>query len=348
MNATQLFNLEKIKKASYPIEELQGKINNLDLIYKNFIENKKKITQSFKGKDFLSNIQKITEYLNEINKKLLKVSNENVNKFLTFQGYLISNYKEAFKESLKSLKLGSNFTKEFGLYLIENKIISKIIDQCAYVPAINIEEWLDLLDSLKQNSIFLLVIKKVEKFYNSIIKARLNLELTKIPEDTDPILIKDYKQAFLKEPITFYQFLNELESKLTKEELDTKKELIEKTKEKEKLEQLKKKQIEQQKSYEDYFKLSHKEFERRRRKKKREKLSDFVIKPKNTNEIIEISEEVSEKIEKFKSKFGNSFEEKYLIQKDDEKDPLDVIRERKKQKKEEYKDYIKKFESKKE
>ncbi|KKL55087.1 hypothetical protein LCGC14_2258910, partial [marine sediment metagenome] len=54
---------------------------------------------------------------------------------------------------------------------------------------------------------------------------------------------------------------------------------------------------------------------------------------------IEISEEISEKIEKFKSKFNKSFEEKYLIKKDEEKDPIDLIRERKSNKDKEYKHF---------
>jgi len=347
MNDSILFNLEEIKKAVDPIDKLQGKLNSLDLIHKKWIDNYNNIIESSKSKDFINNIQEINDKLEDVNKKILKITNENVNKFLVFQDELITNYKESFKKKLMRLRSKGNFTKDYGLFLIENKKISRIIDHCAYVPAVNVELWLELLDSLKLNSIFLLTIKKIGKYYDSIINDWLNNELTKIAEDTNPLLINDYKRAFLKEPMTFSQYQNELESNLTQEELDTKKDLIEKTKEKEKLIQLKKKQEEQQKSYDEYLKLSHKEFQRRRRKKKREKLPEFVPKLNDTNEL-EISEEISEKIEKFKSKFENSFEEKYLIQRDEDTNPLDVIRERKKQKDEEYKDYIKKFKNNKE
>ena len=346
MNGHQLFNIEKINEVTNPIEYLQGNLSNLEFIYKSFIENKDIVDQTIYDRDFSLNIQSISEKLNKINEIVIKISNENINKFLIFQDLLIKKYKDAFKENLKSLSLENDFTKEFGLFLIENKKISKIINKCPSVPTIHLEEWLNLLDSLKENSIFLLAIKKVEKFYGTIIQDRLNFEVSKIPNDTDPVLLKDYKKAFLREPRTFSQFLNELDIRLTKEELATKKVLIEKTKEKERLRQLKEKQAEQQKSYGDYFKFSNKEFERRRRKKKREKLSDVMIKTKDTNQI-EISDEISEKIEKFKSKFGNSFDEKYLIQEKDDQDPLDVIRERKKQKDEEYEDFIKKFKKKK-
>jgi len=342
MNGHQLFDIEKINEVTNPLEYLQGNLSNLEIIYRSFIENKG-IVDTINDKDFRLDIQSISEKLNEINENVIRISNENINKFLVFQDLLIKKYKDAFKENLKSLNLENDFTKEFGLFLIENKKISKIINECPSVPTINLEEWLNLLDSLKENSIFLLAIKKVEKFYGSIIQDRLNFEMSKIPDDTDPVLLKDYKKAFLREPRTFSQFLNELDVRLTKEELAKKKVLIEKSKEKERLNE---KRAEQQKSYDDYFKFSNKEFERRRRKKKREKLSDVILTTKDTNEI-EISEEISEKIEKFKAKFENSFDEKYLIQEKDDQDPLDVIRERKKQKDEEYEDFIKKFKKKK-
>ena len=103
-------------------------------------------------------------------------------------------------------------------------------------------------------------------------------------------------------------------------------------------------QIKQLESYKVYIKLSDKDFKRKMRKKKRESLSDLATEHENTDQI-QMSEEITEKIEKFKLKFDSSFDEKYLIKRDDEKDPLDIIRERKERKKKEYKDYIKKFEN---
>ncbi len=58
---------------------------------------------------------------------------------------------------------------------------------------------------------------------------------------------------------------------------------------------------------------------------------------------IEISEDVAEKIEEYKSQLKKSFEQEYFIQKDEETDPLDVIRERKQKAEKEYKKHIKKF-----
>ena len=51
-------------------------------------------------------------------------------------------------------------------------------------------------------------------------------------------------------------------------------------------------------------------------------------------------------IEKFKSEMDRRFKEEFIIKKDEDTDPLDLIRERKLKKAEEYKNYIKKFENK--
>lgn len=228
--------------------------------------------------------------------------------------------------------------------MIEKREINKTIHEISYVPSIEVAQWLEILDSLKQNSLFLRTIKKIEQYYENLIQDKLKLELSKIPKDADISLIKDFEAAFLEDPnITFTEFLQDFESKLTQKELKTKKEFIAKVKKREELEKLKKKQEEQKEAYNDYLKLSDKAFERKTRKKAREKLSDIRTTDKETKKI-EISDEVSEKIEKFKSKLDKSFEEKYLIQKDDEIDPLELIRERKIKKEKEYKKYKDHFE----
>ena len=79
------------------------------------------------------------------------------------------------------------------------------------------------------------------------------------------------------------------------------------------------------------------------RKEKREKLADVIV-DGNQNEL-ELSNEVSEKIKKFKMEFDKNFKEKYLNQKDDDKDPIELIREIKKKKEIEYKKFKNHFES---
>lgn len=344
MNEHQIFDLEKIKDLTNPIEELQGNVFELENNYAKFNEYKKnEISGLSFNKDYTNQIQTITQILEDINRKLIKLSNLNLNKFLIFQDNLIKKYKDSFKDNLKKLKIDRMKIKEIGIFLIENRKICKIIDKSSFISAIEINQWLDLLESLKLNSLFQLSINQCEKFYNLLVKKKLTVEVNKIPEDTDPVLINDFKRAYLKNPdLTFKEFLQIIEEKLTEEELDSRRIIIERTKEKEKLKELKKKQEVQRRSYEDYLRLSKKEFEKMRRKKRRKKLSDLATKQELSKEI-HISEEISEKIEKFKSKFEDSFEEKYLMQKDEEIDPLDIIRKRKKQKDEEYNDHIKKF-----
>ncbi len=274
---------------------------------------------------------------------MIKISNENLNKFLFFQDNLIKKYKESFKTNLMKLELDQSKTKEIGIFLIENKQISKIIDESSFIGAIEVNQWLDLIDSLKLSSLFQLTIKKCEDYYNLLVEKRLKSELGKIHEDTNQNLINDFKEIYLKNPnVTFKEFLENIEKELSEKQLKARKKIIDQTKERQKLEELKKKQEDQRQSYEDYLRLSDKEFEKKRRKIRRENLSDLGKNQEKSAEI-KISDEISEKIEKFKSKFEDSFEEKYLVREDDEKDPLDLIRTRKKEKKKEYKRHIKKF-----
>ncbi|TFG23483.1 MAG: hypothetical protein EU529_07175 [Promethearchaeota archaeon] len=341
----QLFNFKKIKEITTPVEILQGNLFRLESIYKEYIENKDDAIKNFSDQDFINQIQELNQLLKNINDTLIKVSKENIGKFIFFQDELIKKYKDDFVDKLKKSNLNRNNIKQIGLNLIENKKISKIIYQSSFLFSLTLDEWLDLLDSLKQNSLYLATLKKVEKYYSELLKKRLKQELSKIPNNSDPNLIKDFEKSFHSNPITFKEFIQNIESKSTQKELETKRRFIEKTKEDASLTILKEKQERQLQSFEDYFKFSDKEFKRRMRKKKREKLSNIVENP-NKNKKIEISEEVSEKIEKFKSKFENNFEEKFLIKKDDEIDPLDLIRKRKEMKDKEYKEFVKKFEDK--
>lgn len=335
----QLFNLEKIRDLTKPLEDLQGKIKKLEDDYIKFENNKNIIIQNLTDNIFLNQVNEIAVILKRLNNELIKISNENVNKFLILQENLIKKYNAVFKENLKNFKLNQATTKKIGLFLIDNKKISKIIDKPSYVPSITLNQWLELLDSLKNNTLFILAAKKVHKFFDTLIKNKFQIEIDKIPENTDPMLIKEFEEAYLKDhELTFNKYLQEIESKIAQDDLEAKKKIVETTTEREKLIKLKKEQEAQDQSYQEYFKLPSKEFERRIRKRKREKLSQIANDSKNKQKI-ELSDEISEKIEKFKSKFENEFEEKYFIKKDDEKDPIELIRERQKKKEKEYQEY---------
>ena len=338
----KLFNLEKIKELTNPIEDLQVELYQLNDNLLKITKKMQIIEQTFKDKNFLSQIATVKELSQNIEDKLNKLSKANLNRFLDFQNQLIKKYKDDFKEKLKNLNTNIEKVKQIGLNLVAAKKISKIIDSVSYIPSIGIVQWLELLDSLKHNTIFLETIKRIKKYYQNIIQIKFKKELNKIPEDIDSNLIKEYKKFFKEKPtLTFNEFFQTIENQLTQQELKAKRAIIEKAKEKQELEKLKKKQEEQNKAYESYLKLSDREFNRLRRRKSREKLND--IPKSNEKNSIEISEEVSEKIKKFKSQFEKSFKDKYMIQKDDDKNPIDIIRDRKKRKEREYKQFEEHF-----
>lgn len=342
MLESNIYNLEKIKDITSPIEELQGKISTLESIYEIYNKNYDSFVKEYGDDPLVTQLNDITQILRDINMSLLKYSTGNLNEFLFFQEILIKKYKDSFKDTLKNLNLNQDFTKKIGLLLIEQKKISKIIDNSSFIPSLSLIQWLDLLNSLKNNSLFLTIINKMDKSYSQILMNRFEAALEEIPENTDEILIEKFKKSYLKNPISFEQFLIDIENQLSKEELKKKRKIVEKIKKKEEFDELKKRQEEEfhKSTYQDYIHLSSAEFNRKRRKKKREKLSEIAEKPIKE---VEISQDVVEKIEKFKSQLHKSFQEEFLIQKDDQTDPLKVIRERKKLKDEEYQEFIKRF-----
>jgi len=340
----QLFNLKKIRELTSPVEALQGKVNQITNLVVQFESEKLKISDYSENESFLNQITEIANILNSINLNLKTTFTSNINEFLRFNNKLINKYKTNLKSNLKLVDINSNNTREIGQSLIEKKNISKIITQISITPSISIKQWLELIDALNQNTIFLLSAKKLQKSYLKIVKNRLASELKKIPINTPSSIIEEFEQQFnLYHDLTYERFLKTMKSKLTEEELQAKKESLTRSKQKQEIEELKKKQEEQTESYESYLKLSEKEFERKRRKGKREKLID-VIESKNQKKL-ELSEEVSEKIEKFKMKFDKNSNENYLVKENIDEDPIKVIRERKKKKDKEYKKFKDHFES---
>ncbi len=339
-----LFDLDKIKELTLPIEDLQAKINKLNDLKKVLVQDKDNLIQSINDNELMNQYQKLIVNIENLYNQLIKVSKENLNTYFLYQDKLINKYKEAFKEKLIIAKINEKVTKKIGVTLIENRKVCKLIDKVSFIPSIELNQWLDIIDSLNQYSIFLNTIKKVSKFYKILINEKLNKKLSEIPKDTDDKLIENYKKAYLKNTnLNFVEFIQEMERNLSQEDLKIQKKIIQKAKEKEEIEKLKEKQKEQQEGYQNYLNLSESEFERLRRRKKREKLEDVSIKPKNLNEI-EIPEDVSKKIEDFKSKFETNFHNNHLIEESENKDPLELIRERKKKKEEEYKKFKKHFE----
>ncbi len=344
MMENQVFNLEKIKELTSSIDVLQSKVHQLTNQSLKVETWKQSAMESFSEEKFLSQVEELYDLLIITRNKLQKIAKENVSRLLYFQEGLIRKYKEINQEKIKKLKLNEDPLRKIGLFLIENRKISKLIHKISYTPSLEVSQWFEMLDSLHQNSLFLTILKKVEFYYVKVVQEKLKLEVSKIPKGTDALLIKEYKKNFLEDKeLSFKEFLQIIEKNLTQQELKVKREIVKKTKEKEEFKKLKKKQEEHKETYDDYLKLSDSEFDRKRRKKYREKLNFTTKNGKKVKEI-EISKEISEKIEKFKSKFNKTFADKYLIQKDDEEDPLDLVRERKRKKEKEYRHYKDHFE----
>ena len=340
----ELFNLEKIRGLTSPIKALQGKVNHVSNLVKN-IELGQQLASSYYGNDlFFKELAQLTKLVNKINHNLKVISNNNINKFLQLKNYLINKYKQSIKDRLKTIDLDNENFTQIGLSLIENKEISKIIERITYIPSVTVKQWLDLLDALNQNTIFLKSVNNLREHYKIILQDKLKKELAKIPSNVESFIIEDFKRQFHITPkITYDKFNQSIEHKLTEEELKSKKELLEKRKEKQKIEELKKQQEEQTESYDSYLKFSNKEFERRLRKQKREKLTD--ISDTENKKDLEITEEISQKIEMFKKQMDKRSKEQHINRGDPSADPIKLIRERRRKKKEEYDEFKDHFES---
>ena len=341
---TELFNLQKIRGLTAPIKNLQGKVNQVSNLVKN-LELEQQIVSSYYGNDpFLKDITQLTKLVKQINENLKIVSNHNINNFLKLKNYLIDKYKQSINERLKTNDLDNDYNIRIGLSLIENKAISKIIERITYVPSVSIKQWLDLIDALNQNTLFLKSVDNLREHYKLILQNKLKKELAKIPHDVKSSVLEDFKREFYLTPeITYDKFIQSLEHKLTEEELKSKKELLEKKRQHKEIEELKKQQVKQTESYDSYLKLSNKEFERRLRKQKREKLTNLSD-TGNVNNI-EITEEISQKIELYKKQMDKRSEEQTHTLSDTSADPIKLIRERKRKKKEEYDMFKNHFES---
>ena len=341
---TELFNLEKIKGLTALIKVLQGKVNQVSNSVKSF-EDRQQVTTLYHGNDLiLKDITKLTKLVNNIDEYLKNISNYNINKFLKLNNYLINKYKQKINDNLKTIDIDNAYLIQIGLSLIESKDISKINDRITYIPSVSIKEWVDLIDALNQNTLFLNSVDNLREYCKVILQNKLKIMLDNIPPNVESDTIEDFKKQFHLTPdITFNKFIQSLERKLTEEELKSKKELLELTKERKEFEELKKKQEEQTESYDSYLKFSNKEFERRLRKQKREKLID--ISDTGDKKKVELSEEISQKIETFKKKLDKRSEEYLIPLTDSITDPLKLIRERKRKKKEEYDKFKDHFES---
>ncbi|MBY9019413.1 MAG: hypothetical protein KGD67_00020 [Candidatus Lokiarchaeota archaeon] len=340
----ELFNLEKIKGLTAPIKVLQGKVNQVSNFVKN-LEIEQEVASPYYENDLaLKDLADLNKLVSQINKNLKAISIHNINKFLKLKNYLINKYKHSVNERLKVIDLDNDYLTQIGLPLIENKAISKIIERITYIHSISIKQWIELIDALNKNTLFLKSVDNLREHNKKNAQKKLKKELANIPINVETSIIEEFKQQFRITPeITYNKFIQSLEHKLTERELKSKKEVLLKKKEKQEFEELKKQQEEQTESYDSYMKFSNKEFERRLRKQKREKLSEISV--TENKKKIAVSEEISQKIEKYKKQLDRTSDENFISLDDSNLDPINLIRERKRKKKQEYDTFKDHFES---
>ena len=341
----EILNLEEIKDIISSFNDLQSAYNLLHSLSDEFNINDIQIKDLNLSKEDLTDLKVIINSMRSLIDTLLPITDYNINVFNEFQNELLAKFKRNYIVKLKSLGLSKKRLQFLGNSLIKNKNTYKIVSNISYIYSLKLTQWLELLDSLKENTIFNNLIRKLNKFYQALIEVKLNEQLKTIQDSLDESVINDYKKAFYENPnLTFSEYRQLYETSLSEEELDQKKNIFKREREKIELEKLKENQEKQDDLYKDYLRLPSKEFERKRRKERRGKLSKVDLKKKN-NKKIEISKETSEKIEKFKNSFDKSLKNKYLVQDDEEKSPIELIRERKKKKSEEFDRYKKHFET---
>lgn len=287
----QSFNLEKIKEFTNPINDLHGKYLELEKIYEKFIEYYREYPLDQPGNILIDKFQEFSKKMDKVYHKIIENSNKCLNKFIVLKDNLVRKYHTNFVEKLSNLKINlSDFIYRIGKSTIKNKKICKIIENPSFTYSITPNQWLELINSLKKNSIFLSTENDIKNFLDSQVEELNEITITISPYDQEE---------------------NEIEQKFNYSDVE-------------------------------YFKYSREELDRRKRREKRLKLKDLKSRPAKE---IQMSPEMSEKIQMYTEKLESSFKEKYLIQKDDSTDPLDLIRERKKTKEREYKSHIQKFKS---
>ena len=194
----QLFDLKKIREVTSPIENLQGRVSQLANLVNEFESEKLKISQYSDNEFFLTQITDLTPILENINKNLKKIFTNNINEFLNLKHKLTNKYKTNLKNNLKIIDLNNNNAIDIGQSLIEKRIISKIITQVSYTHSISIKQWLELIDALNENTIFLSSAEKLQKSFLKIVKNRLDNELKKIPINTPSSIIEEFEEQFMK------------------------------------------------------------------------------------------------------------------------------------------------------
>ncbi|MHA1725495.1 MAG: hypothetical protein ACTSYC_11920 [Promethearchaeota archaeon] len=341
---TDIFDLNKIKNLTDSIYLIQSKLNVINSESNTFIKNNDDLKQSINDPEVLNHLEDLSQLFKKVNSNLKNYFESTLKGFQEFRDMLIHSYKKDLNNKLKNAKGIHSITRTLGLKYIKNKKVSKILRKHSIISSISRSQWLDIVDSLNQNSLFQSINKNFTSFYQSVIKKKIEKRLKTVPPDIQPDLIESFKEKLQNNfSLTFVEFIKSLDKQPKSIDLDLGKEQPFPREKEIKPESQERSPVEKPRDiYQEYLKLPKKEFERIKRRKSRPKLSELLNNESPSKEF-KINKEVSEKIEKFKSKLDKSFQDKYLLQEPEKQDPLELIRKRKKEKKEEFQRFIDKI-----
>ena len=340
-----IFSVEKVKELTKSIGIIQGKLNAIKKIYDNFNCDLKNIIEqsSNEKKDQLSILESLNDSLKTINAEILKFFDINSENWLYFKDLILLEYKNSIKENLLNMNLNADSLRKVGIELIKNKNTSSLLNEANYITSIDLNNWALMVDSLKNNSPFLSAVGRAKNYYQNEIERLLHLELKKIPRNFNGKLIAQFKKEFRKNKITIEDFI--YNSKMVPPKKKPLKKKTDNSFSKKKIEPKKtsRRDGDQFKSYDTLFNLSDEEFQRLKRKKTRKKLDALSKEKKATDSLKEEKEKVLED-KKIETSIEGSQTEGELLEEEDSKqvktDPLEIIRERKKTKQEEFDEHL--------
>ncbi len=339
-----IFSVEKVKELTKSIGIIQGKLNTLKTIYDNFNRDLKSVIEESidENRGQLLPIEDLNDSLKLINAEILKFSDISSENWLFFKDLILSEYKNSIEESLLKRNLNADSLRKIGIELIKNKKTSSLLDLANYITSIDLKYWALIVDSLKNNSYFLTAVDRAKKYYQNEIERLLRIELKKIPRNFNGKLKAQFKKEFTKNKISFEDFVLKSKSVPPQKKIKKKPEV---GFAKKKIGQTKTSGRDgaQFKSYDTLFNLSDEEFQRLKRKKTRKKLDALSKEKKATDSLKEEKEKVLED-KKIETSIEGSQTEGELLEEEDSKqvktDPLEIIRERKKTKQEEFDEHL--------
>lgn len=337
-----IFSIGKVKELTKNIGIIQGKLNIIKQLYDSFDKNLVKSLEvgNKEEEHQLSIFENIIEIFRSINSNILKYTEITSNNWLFFKDFILSERKDSIKKSLLEKKITIELLNEIGVHLIKNKKVSSLLEKAKYINSIDLDSWASIIEGLKNNISFSKTINRVKLFHKNEIERLLRIELRRIPKNLDNKLVSEFKQEFRKYKTPFSVYIKNSKVILSKKKKtlinQIKNEVVEK--DRQDVSEIRRDKS-HFKSYDKLFNLSDEEFQRFKRKKARKKLEALSQKKKTEepNKTDEVEAPIEEKIELSEEAIEESNGED---EETENVDPLDIIRQRKKNKQEEYDEYF--------